>query len=149
MENEIKFFGGEWEFLSNFYPCNIEMDGKIFPSSEHAYMSQKSLDPSWIAYCTDPMNAPNTVKRKSRTIELRHDWDQVRIESMKRALYLKFIQEPFRTKLLNTGDRNLIEGNWWHDNFFGSCTCEKCGDNGKNHLGKLLIELREFLKYNS
>lgn len=146
---EIKFFKGEWEFLSNFYPCRIEMDGNIFPSSEHAYMSCKSLDPSWIKYCTDPMNSPNTVKKKSYTIELREDWDQVRIPSMKKALYFKFIQEPFRTKLLNTRDKNLIEGNHWHDNFFGSCICEKCGDNGKNNLGKLLIELRDFLKYNT
>jgi ribA/ribD-fused uncharacterized protein len=146
---EIKFFKGEFEFLSNFYPCRIEMDGNVFPSSEHAYMSCKSLDLSWVEYCTDPMNSPNTVKRKSRTIELRSDWDEVRILSMEKVLYLKFIQEPFYSKLLNTGDKILIEGNHWHDNFFGSCICEECGDVGKNHLGKSLMKLREFLRYNS
>jgi hypothetical protein len=39
----------------------------------------------------------------------------------------------------------LIEGNWWHDNFYGSCTCNKCVNKGENNLGKILMKIREEL----
>ena len=51
-----------------------------------------------------------------------------------------------KKQLLETGDEELIEGNRWHDNVFGSCFCPKCGDKGQNMLGKLLMELRDKLK---
>ena len=47
--------------------------------------------------------------------------------------------------LLSTGDVAIIEGNYWHDNFYGQCTCEKCAGKGKNKLGKLLMDIRSEL----
>jgi predicted NAD-dependent protein-ADP-ribosyltransferase YbiA (DUF1768 family) len=48
--------------------------------------------------------------------------------------------------LLSTGDMELTEGNWWHDNFYGSCSCVKCGGKGQNNLGKILMDVRLNLK---
>jgi hypothetical protein len=47
--------------------------------------------------------------------------------------------------LLSTGDMELTESNWWHDNFWGVCTCNKCKD-GENNLGKILMDIRLNLK---
>jgi predicted NAD-dependent protein-ADP-ribosyltransferase YbiA (DUF1768 family) len=49
--------------------------------------------------------------------------------------------------LLATGDRDLIEGNTWHDNFWGVCSCPKCTFPPipqTNWLGKILVEERAF-----
>jgi hypothetical protein len=46
-------------------------------------------------------------------------------------------------KLLETKNAELIEGNIWHDNFWGSCECSRCNHKpGKNMLGRLLMEYR-------
>ena len=61
----------------------------------------------------------------------------------------KFNWPELRTKLLATGNRVLVEGNYWHDNFWGECTCEKCKATQKaeNWLGKLLMERRDLIPF--
>lgn len=62
---------------------------------------------------------------------------------MNDLLWQKFNQEPFKTKLLQTGSETIIEGNWWHDNFWGICQCKKCEYiEGENNLGFLLMHIR-------
>ena len=65
---------------------------------------------------------------------------------MEGGLRQKYAKDPLRQMLLDTGDAILIEGNFWHDNFFGSCTCPKCGNKGQNNLGKLLMQIRDEMK---
>jgi predicted NAD-dependent protein-ADP-ribosyltransferase YbiA (DUF1768 family) len=48
-------------------------------------------------------------------------------------------------KLLATGEEILVEGNTWHDNFWGRCSCRNCRGKGVNHLGQLLMERRAAL----
>ena len=60
---------------------------------------------------------------------------------MEELLRIKFSDEFLKQQLLSTGEE-LIEGNYWHDNFWVSCSCEKCGNRGQNNLGKLLMKLR-------
>jgi hypothetical protein len=58
-------------------------------------------------------------------------------------------RKELRKKLLATGDATLIEGNYWHDNYWGVCTCENCVSNGivgRNRLGTLLMKVREEIK---
>jgi predicted NAD-dependent protein-ADP-ribosyltransferase YbiA (DUF1768 family) len=38
-------FRQEFSFLSNFYPCIIEVDKLIYPTVENAYQAAKSDDP--------------------------------------------------------------------------------------------------------
>jgi len=40
----IDRFRRGYRFLSNFHPCEVEMDGETYPSVEHAYQTAKSLD---------------------------------------------------------------------------------------------------------
>ena len=66
---------------------------------------------------------------------------------MQRGLREKFKDPELREMLLDTGDEELVEGNFWHDLWWGDCGCKKCKDvPGKNILGKLLMELREKIK---
>ena len=90
---------------------------------------------------------PGQSKRLGRHVELRPDWEAIKLDVMKEGLALKFADPKLREKLLATGDEILVEGNWWHDNTWGSCHCPLCDKiPGKNLLGKALMELRSDLR---
>jgi predicted NAD-dependent protein-ADP-ribosyltransferase YbiA (DUF1768 family) len=62
---------------------------------------------------------------------------------MRDLLYSKFIANPdLRDKLLATGDRQLVEANWWEDSFWGVYVPKEGIPFGSNVLGKLLMEVR-------
>ena len=83
------------------------------------------------------------AKRAGRKLTLRQDWEDVSISIMREILRTKFQDHHMATKLMGTGDILLVEGNNWHDNFWGDCNCEKCQRIvAKNVLGLLLMEIR-------
>jgi len=48
-----------------------------------------------------------------------------------------------KKRLKNTEGYELIEGNFWHDCYWGNCSCEKCKNiEGQNVLGRLLMKVR-------
>ena len=56
----------------------------------------------------------------------------------------KFAQNPdLAARLLRTGDRKLIEGNTWHDVFWGM---DLNTGQGENHLGRILMQVREEMR---
>lgn len=144
----INRFIGEWEEFSNFYPATIFYEGLKFPSVEHAYVASKSLDMSFrrdIAL----MKAEDSglAKKWGRNVKLRPNWNTRKVDFMRNFLRQKFGIHYFQEKLLSTKERELIEGNFWHDNFWGNCGCGKCKEiKGTNMLGKLLMEIREVIK---
>jgi ribA/ribD-fused uncharacterized protein len=138
----IKEFRGEYRWLSNFAPCEIHFNGMRFASVEHAYMSAKSNDPAWKDFCADARNAPGKVKKKSKSIELRKDWESIKVSVMRQLLEKKFSQEPFKTLLLNTGGLYIQEGNRWGDTFWG---VDLKTNEGENQLGVLIMSIRDRL----
>jgi ribA/ribD-fused uncharacterized protein len=73
---------------------------------------------------------------------MRPDWEQVKILIMTSLVRDKFTRhQDLKEQLLATGDAELIEGNWWGDTFWGVCKGK-----GENHLGKVLMKVREELK---
>lgn len=130
------------EFLSNFFPSPVNLDGVTYPTVEHAYQAAKTRNPyerDQIRCCTTPGQA----KRMGRTVTLRPDWPQLRLVVMEDLLRQKFGDVVFKALLINTGDEPIIEGNRWHDNFWGACSCANCRPKVKlNHLGKLLMKIR-------
>ena len=138
----IDRFDGTYSFLSNFYPCQVTLDGLSFPTVENAFQAAKCADPD------DRLRfqalSPGAAKRLGRKVSIRPDWNQRRLEVMESLLQHKFSEHPELAKLLlGTGDTVLVEGNLWHDNFWGSCTCSHCrGLQGENHLGRLLMKIR-------
>ena len=42
----IDMFRDEWEFLSNFFPAPVEMEGITYPTTEHAFQAMKTHETS-------------------------------------------------------------------------------------------------------
>ena len=142
----IKEFSGKYEFLSNFWHSPFVYEGITYPTNEHFFQAMKTLNPNermWIASA----ETPGVSKRRGRTCKLRYDWEDVKDEVMLIGLRLKFSNPALRTQLLMTGDEELVEGNWWHDNTWGNCSCDACRPViGQNRLGKLLMQVRQEIR---
>lgn len=134
-------FRGGYRFLSNFYPCDVGG----WPSVEHAFQAAKTDATMWRLRIRQAPT-PGAAKRLGAQVPLRADWEDIKVNQMRALLRLKFRFAPLRTKLLQTGEAELVEGNRWHDNFWGACSCDKCTPVPKqNWLGILLMEIREGL----
>jgi ribA/ribD-fused uncharacterized protein len=142
----ISRFDGENKFLSNFYPVTIVWKGIKFPTVEHAYVASKSTNPLFWEYISKfPAKKAGFIKGAGRELkDLRPNWDEVKVDFMEQFLRKKFSNAPLRTKLFLTYSHEIIEGNYWHDNFWGSCSCNRCLHiDGQNMLGKLIMKIRE------
>lgn len=139
----IKEFNGNYRFLSNFYHAPVCVSGIDYLNTEAAYQAGKTLDMDVRAEFSSL--DPSTAKKKGRYVELRADWDVVKIEIMELCLRAKFMKHPdLAEKLIATGNAKLIEGNHWGDTIWGVSL--KTGK-GKNLLGKLLMNIREDLQW--
>jgi ribA/ribD-fused uncharacterized protein len=140
----ITYFRGEWAKLGNYSPCLIFYEGHAYQTVEHAYQAQKTTDKR-LQQDIRWQPGPAQAKKLARAVPLRADWEEVKIPIMRALLKEKFSQEPEKSILLSTGDRELIEGNWWNDRFWGQCPV----GTGQNWLGRLLMELRGELRNDS
>ena len=139
----IDLFKGEYGFLSNFYSTEIEYKGLTYPNAEAAFQAQKCADDEARLKYTKKMS-PVIAKRMGRKEPyLPADWNEKAFYIMADIVKAKFSNSELKEKLLATGDAVLIEGNHWHDNRWGHCTCEKCQNKEyTNWLGKILMQVR-------
>ncbi len=136
----INGFHGDNAFLSNMYlsPRPLRIDGVLYKSSENYYQGQKSK-------CTNvhkhiASKSPSRSKMDSPTPT--SDWEERKLGVMLNAIRAKFNHIPeFKELLLATGDKYLEETNTWNDTFWGVCN-----GHGKNHLGKILMQVRKEIK---
>lgn len=134
-------FENEFEFLSNFIPCEIVVLELKFPTLEHAYQASKTLwESERIAISQLP--TPGKAKRMGKKIHLRSDWEKIRINIMFELLQQKFSQPLFKDLLLQTGDIEIVEDTW-DEQFWGVVD-----GIGENNLGKLLMKVRDNLRNN-
>ena len=136
--NSITEFENEYYFLSNFYEVSIEYDGLTYGSSEAAFQAQKCMTKEEKLAFTE--YDPDKSKRAGKRVKLRSDWEDVKIRIMEDILRAKFTQhEDIAQRLIDTGERNLVEGNNWGDVFWG---VDAATGEGENHLGKALMKIR-------
>jgi predicted NAD-dependent protein-ADP-ribosyltransferase YbiA (DUF1768 family) len=114
----IDRFDGDNRFLSNFYKWAVRFEGIVYPSVECAFQAAKTTD-----------------------VDLRIDFIEVKLGIMEQLLTAKFSDKPMRQKLMATGNQQLVEGNDWKDLFWGVCDGV-----GENHLGQLLMKVRDQLR---
>ena len=166
-ENAIMSFHGT--FLSNFYAEPVELEGKIYPTVEHAYQSAKFSSMDWntvqlqakdeinealkvrgyaapVSYdkeifADEKMTAGNVkiiadILRTHGHVD--SDWEDRRVKIMIDLLLQKYKEEGLMSKLKETGDKELIEGNTWNDTLWGVCEGK-----GRNILGIILMEIRK------
>lgn len=146
--NPITQFTNEYDYLSNFYPLpiRIKWNGVLWDTVEHVFQAEKCLD-SQAQKEIRASKTPGDAKRLGRTVKLRDDWEQIKISVMTEFVWLKFEENPLLTnKLVDTGNAYIVEGNRWHDNFWGECYCDQCAHiPGTNYLGQILMEVRKEL----
>ena len=112
-------------------------------TSEHYFQAQKFHGTEYeetIRLLDSPMKAAEMGR--NRELPLRNDWEEVKDDIMRKAVFAKFSQNiELKDQLLDTGTEIIIEKTS-NDYYWG------CGTNGtgKNMLGIILMETREVLK---
>ena len=142
----INSFKGPHRFLSNFYNSTQIIDGITYRSNECYYQAMKSE--SVEDHIRIARMDPHIAKKEGRNLIQRSNWNNVKITFMLKGVMAKFNQNNYLKNLLvATGEKSLIEGNYWHDNYWGNCYCNKCRNIvGKNQLGQILIVMRNIFK---
>jgi len=148
MREPIKEFKDKYRFLSNFFVCDIIYMDAIYRSSEHLYQALKTTDQGSRDELIVSIESPDKAKQFGKNVTLRERFKITKDTIMQTAVNLKFLQNSdLADKLLLTEDAKLIEGNNWHDNYWGACCCKRCADKRKfNKLGEVLMETRKLLR---
>jgi ribA/ribD-fused uncharacterized protein len=142
----IDRFTGPYDFLSNFYPSAITLDGLDFNTVEHAFQAAKTSDLDE-RQALQLAKSPAEAKRLGRKVTLRPDWEQVKFSIMEALVRQKFTRYPeLAEMLLDTGDARLIEGNTWNDRTWGMTKTRQGEYIGKNWLGIILMKIRDELR---
>ena len=88
-------------------------------------------------------STPGRAKTIGRSKSCNPHEPEQSLKIMRNLLMKKFYPPGFlHDSLLATGNQELIEGNTWNDTFWGQCPIGV----GKNHLGRLLMEIRKEMK---
>lgn len=136
----IASFKNEYDFLSNFYPVPITYDSLTFTCVEGAYQASKSGSLK-VGRCFVNLTGAEAKKGGKLIIDIRWDWVQVKVPIMYDLIKLKFVEgTPLAQRLIDTYPHQLVEGNYWGDTFWGVCKGV-----GTNHLGNLLVTVRNEL----
>ena len=131
-------FREKYWFLSNFYPCEIHLaiDGERyhFLNAEAAYQAHKCPER---AYEFQELSG-KAAKMHGRCVAIRADWEEIKYHVMKKVVFTKFKQNIKLMEKLRVLQGEIVEDNYWGDTFWGVCNGV-----GENHLGKILMQLRD------
>ena len=138
MRKAITKFRDDNFFLSYFYVAPVFYHGIRFENNEAAFQAAKCPE-RMQEFCV--LN-PSEAKRLGRRVELRQDWEDIKYDVMYQVCKAKFLQNrDLMKRLIETGDAELVEDNTWNDTIWGVCNGV-----GENHLGKILMRIREELQ---
>lgn len=152
-QTEVNFYEQEFYVLSNFSSFRVKYYNIDFDTSEHAYhfmkfryLTHESLNATLVPIRNEiciARSAHDAFKIASSYKQFYNpNWNNIKVSIMKDILIAKASQHEYvYKKLMETGDRTLIE-NSWRDDFWG---IGPKGD-GQNQLGKLWMEIRENFK---
>lgn len=142
---KITKFRGQNYFLSNFYQAPVKYQGLFFANNEAAFQGAKVISTKQENQRLSFTSLiARDAKHKGRHVLLRSDWEKVKDQVMYDIVLDKFTRnQDLCDKLLATKDAELIEGNTWHDTYWGYDITKK---RGKNKLGKILMQVRQQLR---
>lgn len=141
----------DWGELSNMasgYPLRV--NGEQIGSSEGLYQALRfPHEPTWqkeIIEQTNPMTSKMKAKKDGRRDQhSRPDWYEVQLDVMRWVLRVKLAQHPVMSgSLKRSGERKIVEKSA-RDTFWGAVEGEDGVLRGQNHLGLLLMEVRELV----
>ena len=131
-------FRNNFYFLSNMYPCRVHYRGIEYTCAESAFQAQKCTDESEKLMFNN-INGFES-KKLGRKVSLRKDWNTVRVSIMEEIVRAKFAQHPELANKLTKVEGHIQVDNSWKDTFWGVCNGV-----GENHLGKILMKIRDEL----
>lgn len=153
LPKEKPVFIDNW--FSNFKPFHQPLvhNGLSFATPEHFFQAMKTDLPSEQAAIAKAPT-PGKAKRLGKQCRLTADWETRKFQVMETALRWQFQPgTPMHAQLLATGEEPIVETNNWHDNIWGDCVCQnadgrhpQCLEPGLNHLGQMLMQLRNELR---
>lgn len=140
-------FRDDFWFLSNLYNAPVTYQNITYPNAEATFQAQKQVlvDATLSLKNFQAMNGVD-AKRQGKRIKMSPEqirqWDRMKDKVMYEVVKAKFSQNQYlKGRLLQTNDMPLVEENWWHDTYWGVCN-----GIGENHLGKILMRVRDELK---
>lgn len=170
----IKEFQGEFRWASNFWRAT-QRDGYdipgnpygiypqvgpgcvfVYATNEHYFQACKADNLQQhlaILNAPHPGVAKKMGSKKGYTmpdgthflVQLRKDWDIIRLPLMERGVTLKYAQNPnLAKKLILTWPAVMEEGNNWGDMFWGK---DLATGKGENWLGLISMNVRERLMF--
>lgn len=143
-QKPILGFQDEYRWLSNFWYAPITVTGFNYQNTEAAYQAAKTINIQHRATFENYSGAQ--AKNAGRNVIMRADWDFVKLEIMELVLRAKFMTHPdLAQKLIDTGEREIIELNTWGDTHWGQVKTKEGKLVGENVLGKLLMNIRSDL----
>ena len=137
-------FRNEYWFLSNMFAARIQLviAGQLylFSCSEAAFQAAKC--PSQAARFTklDGFQA----KAEGKKVPLVPNWNAIRVDVMRVIVKAKFDQHPQLMRKLRAISGEIAEYNTWGDDFWGMACKPGREPYGQNHLGKILMEVRDY-----
>lgn len=141
-------------WMSNFYPCRIDIQGITFSSAEQAFQYTRAirLKDTHLASLIIRSNKASKAKSLGNSnTSSTPEWERDRFDVMRHIVSEKFAQNfELAGKLVSTGQDTLIEATM--DGFWGakaSITSKSIRDGswmGANFLGKILGEVRNELR---
>lgn len=150
IDTDIRFYRASekpYGAFSNLYRREIEFEGELFQTSEHAYQAGKARKPDvkkWLMQAP----SPSLLAMAAHGLyywDVAPGWSRSKFDRMRRVLRAKFTQHlDLQIMLLSTGDARLVESATV-DNEVNRLWGEVDGV-GKNMLGVLLMELRTQLR---
>lgn len=146
--DQVFFYEQDHYYLSNFSAFAVWWDGRWLFTAEHAYHwarfelpeGRGQLLQDCVFRCTSAYEAFRFAQENKS--KQRPDWDDVKVDVMRNILCAKATQHEYVSrKLLQTGQRVLIE-NSWRDSFWGWGPQR----DGQNMLGKVWMQVRHQLR---
>lgn len=148
----VLFWGDEhprWRGLSNFAGGPLTLrdphtgEDAVYRTVEHWFQAAKATSAEEHAWIRDAPT-PKEAKRRGRSVALRADWEDVKVDVLLVALRAKFAIPEFRELLLATGTRPIGEDSP-HD-FEWGVRDRRGGYTGRNRLGEALMTVRDELR---
>jgi predicted NAD-dependent protein-ADP-ribosyltransferase YbiA (DUF1768 family) len=173
---DIACFAGPDRIGSNMYAAPVRWGDAMtpereWPCNELPYIVAKTLDPAQRADMIRRFDSAaaaakadgkshaeaveigaRTVKKASRGLTLRPDWDTAKLDVMQALVADKARRNPeVGDWLIATGNGRIQAGNTWGDVFWGVALVDipsrgiRAGQ-GENHLGRIWMETRDRLR---
>lgn len=144
----VGFYEREFYPLSNFSSFQVEWRGRVWPTSEHAYQAAHFFDkaPELVEEIFNARSAHVAFEIAKSNADLASDnWHEIKPRIMREICRAKLEQHPYvQRKLMQTLDLPLVEDSP-KDDYWGW----GLDKNGRNELGKVWMELRDWWRHRS